>query len=390
MKADFHLEFGTASMPKHGHHCCGDVFESRRLKDECRTIGVLSDGIGHGVKANILAALTTSMAIQFAQSHESSERTAQFIINSLPFDEKRKMPNATFSMIDVNYRGEATLTEYGNPDIIWMNGPSTKKIPSIPQIIDHCMAPQTISVATVKLKKEDRLILFSDGIARSGMGTPYHPFGWADGLKAFAISIVDNAPHISARQLAQRIVQRASQIDKEQLCDDATCIVLYCREPRKLIVASGPPYHKNHDVQLAQTLNAFAGKKVVCGGTTANILARELGKTITVNMSMVDTSLPPTSVIDGIDLVTEGILTLGKTAELLESQPSSHNTGPAEQLYRLLMESDDIHFLVGTRVNEAHQDPNLPIELEIRRNVIKKIATLLEDKHLKSTHIQYL
>jgi hypothetical protein len=203
------------------------------------------------------------------------------------------MPNATFSMIDVNYRGEATLTEYGNPDIIWMSGPSAKKIPSLPQNIDHGEAPQTISVATVKLKKEDRLILFSDGIARSGMGTTYHPFGWADGLKAFASNLVDNAPHISARQLAQRIVQRASQIDKEQLSDDATCIVLYCREPRKLIVASGPPYHKNHDAQLAQTLNAFAGKKVICGGTTANILARELGKSISVNMSLADTSLPP-------------------------------------------------------------------------------------------------
>jgi hypothetical protein len=54
------------------------------------------------------------------------------------------------------------------------------------------------------------------------------------------------------------------------------------------------------------------------------------------------------------------------------------------------MNADVIHFLVGTCVNIAHQDPNLPVELEIRRNVIKKIIRILEEKFLKQVKVQYL
>ena len=93
--------------------------------------------------------------------------------------------------------------------------------------------------------------------------------------------------------------------------------------------------------------------------------------------------------MEGADLVTEGILTLTRTAQLLEKDEPPREKNPAAKLYDILVESDSIQFVVGARINEAHQDPNLPIDLEIRRNIIKRICKVLEEKYLKETSIQY-
>jgi hypothetical protein len=102
--------------------------------------------------------------------------------------------------------------------------------------------------------------------------------------------------------------------------------------------------------------------------------------------------LPPVAEMEGIDLLTEGILTLGKVSSLLEQLTGNtiKGEGPAEQMVKLLLNCDSILILAGTQINNAHQDPNLPVELEIRRNIVKKIANLLEDKFLKTIEIEYL
>ena len=148
----------------------------------------------------------------------------------------------------------------------------------------------------------------------------------------------------------------------------------------------------NKDGQLARNLELFQGAKVVCGGTTANIIARELHKKIITHINHFKSDLPPISEMENIDLVTEGILTIGKTLKLLEEgfDGNLNPQDPAVQLCSLLASHDEVHFVVGTKVNEAHQDPALPVELEIRRNVIKKIAQILEEKYLKKTIIEYI
>lgn len=392
MKANFHIEVETAMLAKHGQTCCGDVFQSRKLREENRIVAVLSDGIGQGIQANILASMTSTMALQFALNHETAERTAEFIIRTLPFDAKRKITHATFSMIDINYRGEAKTIEYRNPNLLWFGGHEQKEPVRTRKQIAHSGGNQPIELSHLKLCKEDRLVLVSDGIARSGLKNATHPFGWEAELGRYIKGVLQTAPTISAQQLATKIVQRALHNDGGLLSDDASCCVVYCREPRQLIIASGPPYHKAHDKFLADEIAHFQGKKVVCGGTTANILARELKCPVTVNMDFADPSLPPTSRIEGIDLVTEGILTLGKTSSILEQNQgfALSPNGPAEQLAKMLLGCDEIKFMVGTKVNEAHHDPNLPVELEIRRNVIKKMAALLEEKYLKKVEINYL
>ena len=190
--------------------------------------------------------------------------------------------------------------------------------------------------------------------------------------------------------MAHKIVLRAERNDNYKLLDDTSCCVVYRRTPRNLLICTGPPYDEQKDRYLAEKVRDFQGKRVLCGGTTASIVSRELQRPLTVSLEMTDKELPPVSYMEGIDLVTEGILTLSKVERLLAQGNSEKKHGPAHELVALLQDSDKITFIVGTRINVAHQDPNLPVELEIRRNVVKKIKDLLEMKYLKDVEIIYL
>ena len=205
-------------------------------------------------------------------------------------------------------------------------------------------------------------------------------------------SLVKSEVSISAIMLSGKIVTMAHKNDVYKAKDDISCATIYFREPRKLMICTGPPYEKEKDQKLASMVKESAGKVIICGGTTADIVARELNKAVIDELIFEDPELPPESFIDGIDLVTEGILTLQKVNEILKSYNNSVRLGkgPADKIVKLIMESDEIHFIIGTKINVAHQDPNLPVDLEIRRTVVKRIARLLEEKWLKKVSFEYI
>jgi hypothetical protein len=382
------IEIGHQNLQKNGHEVCGDVFMSRKLQEEGRTIGVLSDGLGSGIKANILATMTASMALNFTIANQPVERSAQSIRETLPVDSERKINYASFTIADVEYDGETTILEYGNPQFLIFRG---ENLMGKETMKTH--STQAIDVSHFMAQKEDRIILFSDGVSQSGIGRADMPFGWEiEDLKTFISDHLSDHPHMSAQKLARHIVNRAHMNDTFSAQDDISCSVIYFRKPRNLLVCSGPPYKKEKDATMAQTIKSFNGTKIICGGTTAQIISRELGCAIDADLTSSDLELPPVSHMNGVDLVTEGILTIGKVSEWLESMdPGRLDTqNAAGQIIHHLLSHDKITFLVGTRINEAHQDPSLPVELEIRRNVIKKIAQLLEEKYLKEVHIQYI
>jgi len=390
----FYIEAELCQERKALQNVCGDACESRKLKEEDRLITVLSDGLGSGVKANILATMTTSMALQFTAKNDPLEHTADFIMNTLPVDSKRQISYSTFSILDINCFGDANIVEYDNPPIlIYRDGKFIDLESKTKQVNRPDALTASVLYSQLKLQKEDRIIMVSDGITQSGMGTINTPFGWGiDGLKAFIKENIKSQANLSAKQLGRKIMQRAKANDAGAFKDDATCQVIYCREPRKLVLASGPPYYKNCDAVLAERIDNFKGKKIVCGGTTSKIISRELKRNISVELNNYNPELPPVAEMEGIDLITEGILTLGKVSSILEKLNTNtvKGDGPAEKMVKLLLNSDSILILAGTQINNAHQDPNLPVELEIRRNIIKKIAHLLEDKFLKSIEIEFL
>ncbi len=391
---DFFVEIDCQQKNKQGKEVCGDCFLSKKIKEEERIVAVLSDGLGSGIKANVLATLTASMALNFTIENQSLHRTATTIMKTLPVDKIRKISYATFSIIDMDCEGETRVVEYDNPSFFLIRNGRIEQPESHEIIIKGKNGKdKQVTSTTFNAQKEDRLIFFTDGINQSGIGSRLFPFGWSTkSVGEYIVSLVREKPHISATHLAKRIVNQAEKNDIGNLRDDASCAVIYFREPRKLLICSGPPYDEEKDKLLAEHVRGFPGKKIIAGGTTAQILSRELDIPIYVDMNNLTGNLPPESTMKGIDLVTEGVLTIGAVAERLENADEIRRPekDPATDIINMLLNSDEIHFLIGTRVNNAHQDPSLPVELEIRRNVVKKIVKLLEEKYLKEVHLQFI
>jgi Stage II sporulation protein E (SpoIIE) len=394
LSQNFYIEVNSQQKNHDGERICGDVFLYKYVKEEDRVIAVLSDGMGHGVKANILATLTATMALNFTQEHKEVDRIADIIMNTLPVCSDRKISYSTFTIIDIENSGLVTILEYDNPLTVVLRGkrlfdPSWKKV--VLEKGKH--SGKILQTCTFKPEKEDRIIFCSDGVSQSGMGSEQFPFGWErDNIASYAASLVSSETSISAGMLAGKIVTMAHKNDSYKAKDDISCATIYFREPRKLLICTGPPYEKEKDKLLSTKIEKYKGKVILCGGTTADIVARELNRTIVDELIFEDPELPPESFLEGIDLVTEGILTLQKVNEILKKYNNSVRLGkgPADKIVRLLMESDEIHFIIGTRINIAHQDPNLPVELEIRRTVVKRIARLLEEKWLKKVNFEYI
>jgi len=391
---NFFIEVNSQQRNHDGERISGDVFLNRYMKEENRVIAVLSDGMGHGVKANILATLTATMALNFTREHKDVDRIAEIIMNTLPVCSERKISYSTFTIVDIESGGKATILEYDNPQTVILRGnqvfdPDWEKV----VLNKGKHAGKVLKTCSFMPEKEDRIIFCSDGVSQSGMGSESYPFGWErDNIAHFATTLVSSEASISAMMLAGKIVNMAHKNDAYKAKDDISCAIIYFREPRQLLICTGPPYDKEKDKELANSVLGYKGKVILSGGTTADIVARELNREIVDELIFEDPELPPESFLEGIDLVTEGILTLQKVNEILKTYNNSVRLGkgPADKIVRLIMESDEIHFIIGTRINIAHQDPNLPVELEIRRTVVKRIARLLEEKWLKKVTFEYI
>jgi hypothetical protein len=394
MSGGFYIEVASEQRNYGDERICGDVFLSRKITEENRTIAVLSDGMGHGVKANVLATLTATMAVNFTMEHKAVEKIADIIMNTLPVCSERHMSYSTFTIVDIEHEGPTTILEYDNPRTIILRDnkpfdPGWKRM--IMQTERN--AGKEITTCQFLPVKGDRILFCSDGIAQSGLGSEKYPLGWGrDKMEEYALKLISNSPKISAAKLASKMVNMAHRNDGYSSRDDTSCASIYFRQPRKLLVVTGPPYEKENDVKLGRAVREFKGKKVVSGATTADIIARELQVEIEDSLVFEDPELPPVSHMEGIDLVTEGILTLTKVTRILKDFSPSYSPGkgPADRIVKLVSQSDEIHFIIGTRVNIAHQDPSLPVELELRRTVVNRMARLLEEKFLKEVFIRYI
>lgn len=238
---------------------------------------------------------------------------------------------------------------------------------------------------------EDRIIFMTDGIPQSGLGSKRYPTGWGlDNIAVFAENQIAREFEISATKLSRKILNQASINDSFKIRDDATCGVVYFRKPREFMLITGPPFYKIKDADFVKRIQEFPGKKIICGGTTAEIIARELDLEIDIQHHFAEKTLPPAAKMEGFEMVTEGILTLGRVEEILENYTSDMRLeeSPPEEVVKLLIEHDIIHIIVGTRINWAHQDPDQPVELEIRKFVVKRIVRLLETRFFKKVTVE--
>ncbi len=390
--ADYYIEVDVQQLKRHGQVVCGDVFHSRQIKAEGRTILVLSDGIGHGVKANVLATLTASMALNYTSFHTKPEVAANIFMRALPKSLDGKESYATFTIIEIEETGQVRIINYDNPrSIIFRRGqifnPKEYQIP----IRGEENAKKLLRIREFIPTLEDRIIFMTDGIVQSGLGSTRFPMGWGlENIEKFAESQISREFEISATKLARKILNQASMNDAFEIRDDASCGVVYFRQPREFMLITGPPFYKIKDADFVQKIKDFPGKKIICGGTTAEIIARELELDIDIQHRFSEQTLPPAAKMEGFEIVTEGIITLGRVEEILENYTSDMRLGdsPPEEVVKLLTQHDIIHIIVGTRINWAHQDPDQPVELEIRKFVVKRIARILENRLFKKVTIE--
>ena len=392
------IDIACSQKKKYNQNAYGDYFASNRFPNMNRVVAVLSDGLGSGIKANILACMTSTMLLKFMESHFDIEKSCEIIMNSLPVCKVRGISYSTFSAIDCFENGKTKIVEEGNPDFIWIRSKYNDRRnpqfdvlnPEYQTIQSKDFKNRKMKVYNIQLEKYDRIIFCSDGATQVAMGTKEYPLGLErSGLIKIILRKLEQEPEISSKDLSEFLVKQIELIaPKRELKDDTSILSIYCRDPRESLIFTGPPFHNEKDSFYAKTFMNFKGKKAISGGTTANIISRELNIPVIADMSTNRGKLPGLLKMDGVDLVTEGILTLTKTLEYLQSGESEDDA--ARTLMNFLLNSDVISFLVGAQMNKAHYDPNLPIEIEIRKNIIKQIAKVLEEKYLKKVEVQFI
>jgi hypothetical protein len=392
MTGESFIDVDFCRQAKAGQVVAGDVFLSRKIKEEGRIITVLSDGLGSGVKAGVLANLTATMALRYTTAFVDVRQSAKTIMDTLPVCEKRKISYSTFTIVDLDEDGKTRVIEHGNPPLILLRGQTPVPIERASLTLET-WKDRVIYYSEFDTQLGDRIVFFSDGVSQSGLGRVGLPLGWGqDRVTDFLQRQISTENEISSRELSRKLVAEALTNDGRAAKDDITCGAIYYRRPRRLLVITGPPFSKERDGELAEMVQTFDGRKAICGGTTAGIVSRLLGRPVTMDLKNLDPEIPPAAVMEGIDLVTEGTVTLAKVSEILErgnpGEPARKN--PATDLVSLMLQSDIVEFVVGTRINEAHQDPNIPVELDLRRNIIRKVASLLETRHLKEARIRFI
>ncbi|MDR2842551.1 MAG: serine/threonine-protein phosphatase [Spirochaetaceae bacterium] len=397
MKDSF-VEIDHYQVSKYNQSAPGDVFYSQKDPQTGRIVTTLSDGLGSGIKAGVLATLTATMITKFILNNIPIKESAETIMNTLPVSKEKGISYATFTSVDIKQDSEVYIVEYDNPPYILLRDDHVYEPPKeiIPFARKHKetgpQIPTRLYYSFFKAKPNDRIIFFSDGVTQAGLGKPNLEGGWGrDAAQKFILETVNANTGISARDLSRTLIEEALRYHDYKAKDDTSCEVVYFRQPRDLLVMTGPPWQDKNDKVFAEIWNNFSGKKIIAGGTTAKILERELNLTITQKDNQDNQGFPAESEMKGADMVSEGILTLADVANVLKhgSKNKAAKNKTATRMIEMFLNCDRIHFVVGTKINDANYDPSIPIELEIRRSVVRGIADILQKKYLKGVEIRF-
>ncbi|MFW5668583.1 MAG: SpoIIE family protein phosphatase, partial [Acetivibrio ethanolgignens] len=348
------VEASYKSLNKHHEELCGDKVEILETRDSY--IMILADGMGSGVKANILSTLTSKILGTMLLNGATLDQCVETIVKTLPVCRERQVAYSTFSILQIYRNGEGYLVEFDNPACIAIRDGKLLEIPFKTRII----AEKEIKESRFLVRLGDTVVLMSDGVIHAGVGQILN-FGWCwENVADYAVKSVYKAP--TALRLANTISQACDDLYMKNPGDDTTVAVAKVMEWKLVTIFTGPPASKNDDHKIMELLMESEGKKVVCGGTSANIAARYLNREVRTTLEYVDPDIPPIGYIDGIDLVTEGVRTLSRALTLLKryekedldeeffKELDKQNGG--SMVAKMLIESStDVDFLVGKTIN---------------------------------------
>jgi len=374
-----YYEWGTKQLSKHGEELCGDSVAVSRHSDSVTL--ALSDGLGSGVKANILATLTTRIAMHLLENELPLREVVDTLGKTLPVCQVRKLAYSTFAIAQFFRDGRARIVEFDTPPVIVLR--DRRRLPVLAQ--ERLVGDKRIRETVPDLRLGDWVVFVSDGVLNAGIGGVY-PLGW--GWDQAAKYLEGHAhPELSAQELADKLAETVTELYAGSPGDDVSVVVIKARHKLVATVLTGPPAKPDADEAVLAHFIKRGGLHAVCGGTTAKIVSRHLGQPLGVDLETMRPDVPPIAHMEHIDLVTEGILTLTRTNELLQNGATKDTvrfrTDGAAALVRLLLGVDHVQFVVGLAVNPAHQNPNLPGQLGMKLAVVREIAEELRRRGIE-------
>lgn len=370
------VDVSYKSLNKHHEELCGDKVEI--LKTEDSTVIILADGMGSGVKANILATLTSKILGTMLLNGASIDECVETIVKTLPVCQVRQVAYSTFSILRIFNNGEAYLVEFDNPGCIFIRDGKLVDIPSEERIIED----KKIKEYRFNVEINDCFVLMSDGVIHAGVGQVLN-FGWTwNSMAEYTLNATKTT--LSASRLAAILSRACDDLYMQLPGDDTTVAVARVINSKVVNIFTGPPSKKEDDAKAIHDFMKGQAIRIVSGGTSANIVARILNKQIKTSLTYTDPSLPPVAHIDGMDLVTEGVLTLSRALSLMKKYVEEDvddmffseldlDNGGSRIAKILIEECTHLNMFVGKAINEAHQNPGLPFDLSIRMNLVEQI-----------------
>lgn len=373
-------DIGWKSINHEGEQLCGDHVDIIDVGDGS-TIMVLADGLGSGVKASILSTLTSKIISTMMAAGLPLEECVSTIAATLPICSVRGVAYSTFTIIHLLNNTTAELIQYDNPLVIMLRNNEPYDYPKSELNIDG----KKVYKSVIKLQEDDIFIAMSDGCPHAGIGIAYN-FGWKREDIAQFMSTLAHVGY-TAKTLSTMLVDECNKQYGHHPGDDATACVIRIRKREPMNILFGPPRNRDDCDRMMSLFFSKEGKHIVCGGTTSSIVAKYLHKPIKTSLTFERSDVPPTAEIEGVDLVTEGVITINKVIEYakdaldkneLYEQWSFQRDG-ASMICRLLFEeATDINFYVGRAVNPAHQNPDLPINFNIKMNLVEELSNCLK------------
>lgn len=370
-------DVGFNSLNKAGEELCGDKVHVTRTPDSA--VVVLADGLGSGVKANILATLTSKIAGDMLRMGMDIEDVVDTLTGTLPVCRVREVAYSTFTIFQIFADGRAYLVEYDNPATFFFRQGKLEQLYYMERVVNE----KVIKESRFRVAEGDTVVMISDGAVHAGVGQILN-LGWQwDHIAEHLGKIVPETQ--STRAVARQLAEACDALYCSKPGDDTTAVAVRFRMASPVSLLVGPPISLEQDAQVVREWYDRPGKKVVCGGTSATIVSRELGLPLQVDWETVSNpEVPPVGTMEGIDLVTEGVLTLRKVLEYVQTYRAGggldrSNNGASRLARLLLREATEIHFIVGTAINPAHQNPDFPQDLNIKLRIVNDMIRCLRE-----------
>lgn len=369
------------SFNKNHEELCGDKVEI--LKTEDSNIIILADGMGSGVKANILATLTSKILGTMFREGAEIDACVETIARTLPICKEREVAYATFSILQIFQDGEAYLVEYDNPKCVFIRNKEIINYPYQERVIEG----KKIREYRFHVELNDCFVLMSDGAIWAGEEeTMNYNWEWDD-MAAYTLKCTNET--LSAARLAAMLSQVCYDLYGQKPGDDTTVAVTRVIRRQVVNIFTGPPSRKEDDERVVHDFMKQEGRKVICGGTSANVASRVLKREIVTLVKHADPKIPPMATMEGLDLVTEGVLTIGSALDLLHHYENDDfdeaffdaldaENGAAKLARLLIEECTDLNLFVGRALNPAHQNSNLPFDLSVRMNLVEQLKDCAE------------